>query len=173
MSKKLAQILSLPLVLHNISAPRLRGLKQNDPRVHKSDNVPPEVALISTTIVVIRLVYGLDGRARYACPRWTPSAGNHTIPSIPFHTGDPAYAFPELDEWMALLKQLNKDDDRSIDYVFSSFTEMCGKPLFTVDFPAHHCTPRHVQELSNDELDEFLEFCAEKALANIDLGNGQ
>lgn len=65
MSKKLAQTLSLPLVLHNISAPRLRGLKQNDPRVHKSDNVPPEVALISTAIVVLRLVYGLDGRTRY------------------------------------------------------------------------------------------------------------
>ena len=65
MSKKLAQILSLPLVLHNTSSPRLRGLKQNDPKVHKSDNVPPEVALISTAIVVIRLVYGLDGRSRY------------------------------------------------------------------------------------------------------------
>lgn len=64
MSKKLAQILSLPLVLYNISVPRLRGLKQNDPRVHKSDNVPPEVALISTAIVVLRLVYGLDGRTR-------------------------------------------------------------------------------------------------------------
>jgi len=65
MSKKLGQTLSLPLVLHNISAPRLRGLKQYDPRVHKSDNVPPEVALISTAIVVLRLVYGLDGRTRY------------------------------------------------------------------------------------------------------------
>jgi len=65
MSKKLAQVLSLPLILHNIFAPRLRGLKQNDPRVHKSDNVPPEVALISVAIVVLRLVYGLDGRTRY------------------------------------------------------------------------------------------------------------
>lgn len=65
MTKKLAQALSLPLVLHNISAPRLRGLKQNDPMVHKLDNVPPEVALISAAIVVLRLVYGLDGRTRY------------------------------------------------------------------------------------------------------------
>ena len=66
MSKKLAEILSLPLVMHNISAPRLRFLKQNDPKVHKSDNVPPEVVFISTAIVVIKLVYGLDGRTRYA-----------------------------------------------------------------------------------------------------------
>lgn len=68
MTKKLAQILSLPLVLHNISAPRLKGLKQNDPMVHKSDNVPPEVALISTAIVVLRLVYGFDGCTR--CVSW-------------------------------------------------------------------------------------------------------
>lgn len=65
MAKSLAQVLSLPLVLHSISAPRLRGLKQNDPRVHKLDNVPPEVALISAAIVVLRLVYGFDGRTRY------------------------------------------------------------------------------------------------------------
>lgn len=31
---------------------------------------------------------------------------------------------------------------------------------------------RHVQELSKDELDEFLDFCAEKALANVNDGNG-
>ena len=31
---------------------------------------------------------------------------------------------------------------------------------------------RHVQELSKDELDEFLDFCAEKALLNINDGNG-
>lgn len=65
MTKKLAQVLSLPLVLHNVSTPKLRSLKQNDPKAHKSDNVPPEVALISTAIVVLRLVYGLDGRTRY------------------------------------------------------------------------------------------------------------
>jgi hypothetical protein len=29
-----------------------------------------------------------------------------------------------------------------------------------------------VQELSRDELDEFLEFCAEKALVSADSGNG-
>ena len=64
MSKKLAQILSLPLALHNISAPKLRFLKQNDPKTHKLDNAPPEVALISTAIVVLRLVYGFDSRTR-------------------------------------------------------------------------------------------------------------
>jgi len=31
---------------------------------------------------------------------------------------------------------------------------------------------RHTQELSMDELDEFLDFCAEKALADINDRNG-
>lgn len=82
MSKKLAQILSLPLALHNISAPRLRGLRQNDPKVHKSDNVPPEVALISTVIVVIRLVYGLDERTRYARYDEPSPAPLNVLPSL-------------------------------------------------------------------------------------------
>ena len=29
-----------------------------------------------------------------------------------------------------------------------------------------------MQELSTDELDEFLDFCAEKALADVDNRNG-
>ena len=71
---------------------------------------------------------------------------------------------------MALFKQLNGEDDRSIENILSSTTEMYG----------YHSGPfnlrltlrlRHVQELSEDELDEFLEFCAEKALVNIN-GNG-
>lgn len=82
MSKRLAEILSLPLTLHNISAPRLRFLKQNDPRVHKSDNVPPEVALISAVVVVLRLVYGLDGRTRYV-------TGDRSVPTLTARTLEP------------------------------------------------------------------------------------
>lgn len=43
---------------------------------------------------------------------------------IPSHSGDPAYAFPKLDEYMTLLKQLNEEDDRSIENILSSTTEM-------------------------------------------------
>jgi RNA polymerase I-specific transcription initiation factor RRN7 len=172
MSKKLAQALCLPLVLHNISAPKLRGLKQNDPRVHKSDNVPPEVALISTAIVVLRLVYGLDGRTRYVfrgaiC---TDADGRLTA-RVPSHPGDPAYAFPKLDEYIASLRQLNEEDDRSIDNVLSTSTEMYGIPTVAVKLVTYPSL-RHVQELSTDELDEFLDFCAEKALTDISYRNG-
>ena len=138
MSKKLAQTLSLPLVLHNISAPRLRGLKQNDPRVHKSDNVPPEVALISIAIVVIRLVYGLDGRTRYACFDEPPLLIVLPVPRVPFQFCDPAYAFPKLGEYIGLLKRLNAEDESSIDNVLSSFTEMHVIPLFSVQNFAYH-----------------------------------
>ena len=50
--------------------------------------------------------------------------------SIPFQPGDPAFAFPKLDEYTDLLKRLNEEDDRSIDNLLSSFTDMCGTPLF-------------------------------------------
>jgi hypothetical protein len=49
---------------------------------------------------------------------------------------------------------------------------MCGLPLYAVESTAYHLAPRHVQELSKDELDEFLDFCVEKALGNPGEGDG-
>lgn len=57
-----------------------------------------------------------------------------TIPRVPFQPGDPAYAFPKLGEYIGLLKRLNVEDERSIDNVLSSFTEMYVLPLFPVQF---------------------------------------
>ena len=51
-------------------------------------------------------------------------AGNLTGIRVPSHPGDPAYAFPKLDEYMALVKQLNEEDDCSIENILSSATEM-------------------------------------------------
>ena len=39
-------------------------MKMRDPEHHKYDNAPPEVALIATVLVVLKLVYGLDGKRR-------------------------------------------------------------------------------------------------------------
>ena len=64
MSKKLAGILSLPLTLHHSLAPKLTIVKRDDPERHQYDNLPPEVALIATVVLVLRLVYGLDGKQR-------------------------------------------------------------------------------------------------------------
>jgi hypothetical protein len=63
-SKKLAGILSLPLTLHHTLAPGLKTPRKDDPETHKFDNVQPEVALIATVVVVLRLIYGLDGKKR-------------------------------------------------------------------------------------------------------------
>ena len=66
MTKKLARVVSIPLTLHRSLAPELTRKKKRDPTYHKHDNAIPEVALIAAVIVVLKMVYGLDGRPRYA-----------------------------------------------------------------------------------------------------------
>ena len=65
MTKRLSGVLSLPLTAHRSMAPGLEVAKKRDPESHIYDDVPPEVALLAATIVVLKMVYGLDGRARY------------------------------------------------------------------------------------------------------------
>lgn len=45
-------------------SPALKQLKSYDPEHHKYDNAPPEVALVSVVIIVLKLVYGFDGKNR-------------------------------------------------------------------------------------------------------------
>lgn len=65
LTKKVARVISIPLMLHNSVASPLPRAKQRDPVGHKYDNAVPEVSLLATVIVVLKMVYGLDGRARY------------------------------------------------------------------------------------------------------------
>jgi RNA polymerase I-specific transcription initiation factor RRN7 len=64
LGKTVAHVLSLPLALHHTLAPRLEHLKDDDPDSHKYDNVPPELALFVAVLIVLKMVYGLDGRPR-------------------------------------------------------------------------------------------------------------
>ena len=64
LGKTVAHVLSLPLALHTL-APRLAHLKDDDLDSHKFDNVPPELALLVAVIIVLKMVYGLDGQPRY------------------------------------------------------------------------------------------------------------
>jgi hypothetical protein len=41
-------------------------VKQYDAESHKFDNVAPELAFVATGIIVLKMVYGLDGRERFA-----------------------------------------------------------------------------------------------------------
>ena len=64
MTKKLARVVSIPLTLHRTLAPELVRTKKKDPLFHKQDSAIPEVALLAAVIVVLKMVYGLDGQAR-------------------------------------------------------------------------------------------------------------
>ncbi len=64
LGKTVAHVLSLPLTLHHMLAPRLERLKDDDPDSHKYDNIPPELALLVAVIIVLKMVYGLDGHPR-------------------------------------------------------------------------------------------------------------
>ena len=65
LTKRLSHVLSLPLTLHHTLAPSLNRIKKRDPESHKFDNVPPELALSAAAVIVLKMVYGLDGRPRY------------------------------------------------------------------------------------------------------------
>lgn len=67
-TKTLARALSLPLTLHRSLAPALARLRPDDPESHKLDDVPPEVALLATALIVLKMAYGLDGRPRSVAP---------------------------------------------------------------------------------------------------------
>jgi RNA polymerase I-specific transcription initiation factor RRN7 len=65
LSKTVAHVLSLPLALHHTLAPRPAHLKDDDVDSHKHDNVAPELALLVAVIIVLKMVYGLDGQPRF------------------------------------------------------------------------------------------------------------
>lgn len=70
-AKRLARVLGLPLVLHRALAPTL-GPAPAQAMTHKLDDVAPEVALVACVIVVLKLVYGLDGQPRFVRARPSP-----------------------------------------------------------------------------------------------------
>lgn len=57
-------MLSLGLSLQGSSALSLSSIRRGDADSQKHDNAPPEVSLVATAIVVVKLVYGLDGKQR-------------------------------------------------------------------------------------------------------------
>jgi RNA polymerase I-specific transcription initiation factor RRN7 len=91
LSKSLSSHLQTPLTLHPSLEPSLRDLRKereererqevedqlgvgkpkrggkldrrDDPKTHKKDNIPPEVAMAAATILVLKWVYDLDGKA--------------------------------------------------------------------------------------------------------------
>ncbi|KAJ4001064.1 hypothetical protein F5050DRAFT_1561410 [Lentinula boryana] len=107
MTKRLSQRLSLPLTLHQILAPKIQRLQPRDPQTHNLDNAPAEATLLAAVIVVLKMVYGLDGVRR-----------------SPKDSNDPAFALPRLEDHLALLRQMVDVDSRR-EAIFNS-----EKPIF-------------------------------------------
>lgn len=86
LTKQLGRVLSLSTSLHH--APSLSDIEGDNIEGHRHDNVPPEVALVGTAIIVLKLVYGLDGNMR-----------------LPTDPEEAACAFPDLGKFLASMKQ--------------------------------------------------------------------
>jgi len=65
LSKRVASAVSVPLTLHWSLAPALEEGKTGDARRHVYDNAAPEVALVGCVMIVLKMVYGLDGKERW------------------------------------------------------------------------------------------------------------
>ncbi|KAL5488108.1 hypothetical protein ACEPAI_6216 [Sanghuangporus weigelae] len=79
-SKALAQYLELPMTINTVMAPPLFKQSRRDPTSHKSDNIPPELALVATVIIALKLIYGFDD-GKQVTPKedWDPA---HTLPAL-------------------------------------------------------------------------------------------
>lgn len=107
LAKRLGYILSLPLTLHHSLSPTLRRITPDDPDIHIYDNIPPELALVATAIVVLKLVYGLDGKLR-----------------LPRDVKDPASALPDVRGYLSAFRIMGEADDRHNEKRFSSKVSM-------------------------------------------------
>ncbi|KAG8218582.1 hypothetical protein J3R82DRAFT_4223 [Butyriboletus roseoflavus] len=87
LTKSVGNVLSLGLSLQGSSVLSLSSTRRRDTDSQKHDNPPPEISLVATAIVVLKLVYGLDGKQR-----------------LPRSSDDAACAFPAVTEFLAAVK---------------------------------------------------------------------
>ncbi|KAJ7276485.1 hypothetical protein B0H12DRAFT_1215015 [Mycena haematopus] len=140
LTKRLSTVLSLPLTLHHSLAPRLKRVKQNDGESHKFDNVAPELGFVVTGLIVLKMVYGLDGKER-----------------LPTDSEDPASDLPRIDQYLELLGRLEDADDETRAAEFDSRTAMVIEDLSddTVDEYLAFCE-RALVGPANDLLERFF-----------------
>ena len=105
LAKKLAHRVSVPLTLHRTLAPALARSKARDPLAHKQDSAVPEVALAAAVIVVVKLVYGVDGKSRCVFPPYLLwRRANPMRSRRPREKADPACALPTLPELVQAIR---------------------------------------------------------------------
>jgi len=81
-------------------------VKAEDPDRRKYDNVSPELALLVTVIIVLKMVYGFDGQRRVAK-----------------NSADPACALPESDDYLMIFRELKVAYTRDKEVLFSASTD--------------------------------------------------
>ncbi|TCD69659.1 hypothetical protein EIP91_006676 [Steccherinum ochraceum] len=145
--KKVAKVVDVPLTLHHSLAPPLSRSKAKDPFRHKFDSVPVEVSLACTTIVVLKLVYGLDGSAR-----------------IPTARKDPAFALPEIAALLSRIQQVTEEENTSMQGVLSASSDLTALDLQGdqlddyLDFCEKALLPRNDRIADPPTVKEFFPF---------------
>lgn len=94
-----ANRLHLPLTLHSSLAPELERESESAPHHPKYDSIPPELAFMAVVVMVLKVMYGLDGKPRVARSRDHPQS-----------------MFPSTEEYLQLLCK----DDSDQTELFSS-----------------------------------------------------
>ncbi|KAG2156140.1 hypothetical protein DEU56DRAFT_765734 [Suillus clintonianus] len=157
LAKRLGHILSLPLTLHHSLSSTLHRVAPGDPGSHLYDNVPPELALVATAIVVLKLVYGLDGK-----------------PRLPRVVEDPASALPDARGYLSAVRRMSEADNRHNERRFSSRVPMStgDMDLATVDEFLDFCE-RVLVKSQRDEADQqivdnYFPLPAEDRSANLE-----
>ncbi|KAF8639808.1 hypothetical protein AX17_001067 [Amanita inopinata Kibby_2008] len=122
LARRVSEVLSLPLVLHASLKPR--NIKSHG----QVDNLPVEVALVAVTVIVLKLVYGLDGKTR-----------------MPENPDDPACSLPSKEEYMEQLRLQEKryvsefDSRKPLatgeleDEAIDDYLSFCERALLGVD----------------------------------------
>jgi len=78
------------LTLDPVLTPSLVEKRSRDPKRHQGDNVPAELGVVGVVIVVLKLIYGLDGREREG-----------------MMDGDPSMALPE---WSKFVEEMTEEE---------------------------------------------------------------
>ncbi|KAG1866532.1 hypothetical protein DFJ58DRAFT_679366 [Suillus subalutaceus] len=157
LAKRLGRILSLPLTLHHSLSPTLR-CALGDPEMQLYDNVPPELALVATAIVVLKLVYGLDGK-----------------PRLPRDVEDPASAFPDVHGYLSAFRGMGEADTRHNEKRFSSRVPMStgDMDLATIDEFLNFCERVLVKpprgESDQQILDNYFPLSTESGGARLEV----
>ncbi|KAH9965921.1 hypothetical protein BC827DRAFT_1181039 [Russula dissimulans] len=143
LSKTVAHVLSLPLVLHHTLAPRLAHVKAEDPDSHKYDNVPAELALLVVVIIVLKMVYGFDGQGRYVSAQASAvvDATETGLIRVAKNHADPACALPQSDDYLMIFRELKVAYTRDKEVLFSASSDTS------------------VLDMDESMLNEYLELC--------------